>query len=297
MKIGLITVRGPKYHPNQRLAEAAENCGHKAILIHPYRIWPVIEKGDFKLANLPEDDFPEAVLPRQGSSIGDSCLWLIRHFYKMGLPIINRPKAIETAKNQFLSLQKLASSGIDIPETVFINAPEGFTTAVSWLGGFPVVAKQVSSRQGSGVMLLKKAEDVDRCIDEHFNPKDGLIVQQFIPPRDRRELRVMIIGNQIAGAMELTPKPGDFRGNYHLSGTGKWVELTSPIRELAIGSAVAIGLEIAGVELITDTKGKTVVIEVNYSPGFKGMESVTGLNIARKIIDYIVHRRAEPLAL
>ena len=290
MKIGIITVRGLEYHPNRRLTEAADEYGHEIILIHPYRIWPVIENGHFKLANLPKGAFPDAVLPRQGSTLGESCLLLIKHFHEMGVPVVNSSKAIRVAKNQFLSLQKLAASGIQIPETVFINAPDGFAPAVSQLGGFPVVAKPVSSRQGTGVMLLKTNEDVDWYIDKHLNGRNGLIVQRFIPPQGRRELRVLIIGNKIVGAMELMPKNGDFRGNYHISGISRPAELTPLIKEMAIKSTAVIQLEIAGIELITDSEGKTVVIEVNYSPGFKGMESATGLNIAGRMIDYIVHR-------
>ncbi len=290
MKIGIITVRGSEYHPNRRLAEAADEYGHEIILIHPYRIWPVIENGHFKLANLPKGAFPDAVLPRQGSTLGESCLLLIKHFHEMGVPVVNSSKAIRVAKNQFLSLQKLAASGIQIPETVFINAPDGFAPAVSQLGGFPVVAKPISSRQGTGVMLLKTNEDVDWYIDQHLDGRNGLIVQRFISPQGRRELRVLIIGDKIVGAMELMPKNGDFRGNYHISGISKPAELTPLIKEMAIKSAAVTELEIAGIELITDDKGKTVVIEVNYSPGFKGMESATGLNIAGQIIDYIVHR-------
>jgi len=292
MKIGIITVKGLEYHPNRRLAETAAEYGHEVILIHPYRIWPVIENGRFKLANLPEDAFPDAVLPRQGSTLGESCLLLIKHFHEMGVPVVNSSKAIRVAKNQFLSLQKLAASGIQIPETVFINAPDGLTPAVSQLGGFPVVAKQVSSRQGADVMLLKTREDGERYIDKHLNARNGLIIQKFIPPQNRHEFRVLIIGDKIAGVMELTPKNGDFRGNYHISGTSRPAELTPLIKEMAIKSAAVTELEIAGIELIIDSKGKTVVIEINYSPGFKGMESATGLNIAGQMIDYIVHRHA-----
>lgn len=292
MKIGIITVRGQQYHPNRRLAEAAGEYGHEVILIHPYRNWPAIENGHFELVNLPKGAFPDAVLPRQGSTLGDSCLLLIEHFSKMGVPVINSSKAIRVAKNQFLSLQKLAAAGIQIPETVFINAPDGFAPAISQLGGFPVVAKQVSSRQGTGVMLLKTDEDVNGCIDKHLDNCNGMIVQKFIPLRGRRELRVLVIGDKIVGAMEMIPKNGDFRGNYHLSGISRPAKLTPLIQKMAIQSAAAADLEIVGVDLITNAKGETVVIEINYSPGFKGMESATGLNIAGQMIDYIVQRHA-----
>jgi len=66
------------------------------------------------------------------------------------------------------------------------------------------------------------------------------------------------------------------------------VELLPEWEEIALKAADALGLEIAGVDLIVDADGKVRVIELNYSPGFSGLEAATGLDIAGRIIDYVV---------
>ncbi|MEW5908605.1 MAG: hypothetical protein AB1659_02265 [Thermodesulfobacteriota bacterium] len=97
MNIGIISVRGEDYHPNRRIREAAEKRGDTAFLIHPYRLWPTIRKGT--LGTSPDLPYlPDLILPRQGSTLGDTCLSLIRHFEFMGIPVVNGYEAIRLLK-------------------------------------------------------------------------------------------------------------------------------------------------------------------------------------------------------
>jgi ribosomal protein S6--L-glutamate ligase len=99
---------------------------------------------------------------------------------------------------------------------------------------------------------------------------------------------VLVVGEKVVGAMELRPKEGDFRANYHLSKESSPRDLSQELEEITLKAAAAVGLEIAGVDLIVDKNDRANVIEVNYSPGFKGMEAATGLDIAAKIVEYVV---------
>ncbi|GAI93448.1 unnamed protein product, partial [marine sediment metagenome] len=108
-------------------------------------------------------------------------------------------------------------------------------------------------------------------------------------PAGRQDIRVLVIGGKVAGAMELRPKEGDFRANYHLSRESRPRDLTSELEGIALKAAAAVGLEIAGVDLIVDQNDRVNVIEVNYSPGFKGLEAATGLDIAGLIVDYVAN--------
>jgi ribosomal protein S6--L-glutamate ligase len=112
-------------------------------------------------------------------------------------------------------------------------------------------------------------------------------VQRFIPPTGRQDIRVLVVGRNIVGAMELHPKKGDFRANYHLSKESRPRDLTPELTRIALKASNAVGLEIAGVDLIVDINGRVSVIEVNYSPGFKGLEAATGLDIAGRIVGYV----------
>lgn len=287
MNIGIITVRGNNYHPNRRLREAAAEQGHRITLVHPYRVWPGLEDNTLSLVGLPGMASLDVVLPRQGATIGDSCLALIRHFSLMGIPVVNDLDSIRLTKNKFLTLQALAKAQIPVLHTVFVNSAKGFHEALTRLGGYPVVVKQVSSRQGEGVILVEKKRTVTSVTQKHLDKRKGLLVQRFIPPAGRQDIRVLVVGRNIVGAMELRPKKGDFRANYHLSKESRPRDLTPELEGIALKAASAVGLEIAGVDLIVDKNGRVSVIEVNYSPGFKGLEAATGLDIAGRIVGYV----------
>ena len=287
MNIGIITVRGPHYHPNRRLRGAAAEQGHRITLVHPYRVWSELEDTTLSLVGLPAMASLDVVLPRQGATVGDSCLALIRHFSLMGIPVVNNLDSIRLTKNKFLTLQALAKAQILVLHTLFVNSAKGFHEAITRLGGYPVVVKQVSSRQGEGVILVEKKSNEQTVTRKHLDKRKGLLVQRFIPPAGRQDIRVLVVGRNIVGAMELHPKKGDFRANYHLSKESRPRDLTPELEGIALKAASAVGLEIAGVDLIVDKNGRVSVIEVNYSPGFKGLEAATGLDIAGRIVGYV----------
>jgi len=200
---------------------------------------------------------------------------------------VNDLDSIRLTKNKFLTLQTLAKAQIPVLHTVFVNSAKGFHEALTRLGGYPVVVKQVSGRQGEGVILVEKKCNEQTVTREHLDKRKGLLVQRFIPPAGRQDIRVLVIGGKMVGAMELHPKKGDFRANYHLSKESRPRDLTPELTRIALKAASAVGLEIAGVDLIVDKNGRVSVIEVNYSPGFKGLEAATGLDIAGRIVGYV----------
>ena len=287
MHIGIITVRDQEYHPNRRLIEAATEQGHKISLIHPYRVWPCIEDGNPYLVDHLNIQPVDVVLPRQGSTVGDSCLVLIRHFSLMGIPVVNDLNSIRLAKNQFLTLMALSEAGITVPDTVFVNSIQGFHDALDRLGGLPVVIKQTSNRQGEGVALIETERNVHTVVHDYLDEREGLLVQRFIHPKGRQDIRALVVGGKVAGAVELWPREGDFRANIHLSGKSRAKNLSHGLEDIALRVTDIIGLDIAGVDLIVDQKERVNVIEVNYSPGFRGMEAATGVDIAGRIVNYL----------
>jgi len=229
----------------------------------------------------------DVVLPRQGATVGDSCLALIRHFSLMDIPVVNDLDSIHLTKNKFFTLQALAKAHIPVLHTIFVNSTQAFHDAVIRLGGYPVVVKQVSSRQGEGVILVDETYDERMVTRKYLNKRKGLLVQRYIPPEGRQDIRVLVVGRNIEGAMELHPKKGDFRANYHLSRESRPKHLTPQLRKIALDAMEAVGLEIGGVDIMVEKDGQFNVIEVNYSPGFKGLEAATGLDIAGRIVDYV----------
>jgi len=288
MNIGIITVRDSDYHPNGRLIEAAAGKGHRAFLIHPYRLWPRVNEHGLGLEGLPSQISLDVVLPRQGATIGESSLTLIHHLSRMGIPLINGYQAVCLSRSQIMTLQALSAENLPVPDTVFVNSAEGIRHAVTCLGGYPVVVKQVSGRQGKGIRLINDDTQAGSIFPDGLDNPTGILLQRFIPTTGRQDVRVLTIGNNALGAVEVRPTEGDFRANYHLTRDARPKKLTASIAETALKAARAVGLDIAGVDLIIDANGRTHIIEVNYAPGFQGFEKTTGLDVAGEIIDFAV---------
>jgi len=286
MNIGIVTVRDETFHPTRRLAEAAGQRGHRVALIHPYRRWPVIAGGTPAIVGGESGDKPDVVLPRQGAQIGRSCMVLISHLRLMGIPLVNGPDAIRLASNQFLTLQALAAAGIPVPDTLFINATEGRHKVGDYAGGYPVVVKEINGHQGAGVSLAKNEAELNRIVQTNLHATQGMLLQKFISTTGRSDIRALVIGGRVAGAMLLRPPADDFRANFHLGANAAARTLTDSEAGVAVGAARAVGLDIAGVDLVADAEGRVSVIEVNYSPGFKGLELATGIDIAGLMVDY-----------
>jgi ribosomal protein S6--L-glutamate ligase len=294
VKIGILTINGLDFHPNGRLAQAARAGGHGLVLINPYQIACCLEKQRFDMQGdglrpAISGKLPDVVLPRQGSPMGEYGFVLLRQFHAMGIPLVNGLTGVTIARHQFITIQTLAAAGIPVPDSCFVTRTACFFDAVARLGGYPVIAKQPSGMGGDGVVKLDNNDQAWTWVESHLDPVKGLVVQRFFPPKGRIDARLLVIGNQVAGAIKLLPAPDDFRANIQQKGQAKAFDLPGPWAEIAVAAAKACCLDIAGIDLMVPENGGPCVVEVNYSPGFQGLEAATGIDIAAKIINHAVY--------
>ncbi len=288
MRIGVITVKGPDFHPNARLIEAARERGHELSLINPYQAVPVLDQGYFSMMGA--TPLPHVILPRQGSPMGEYGFVILNQFQALGVPLVSGIRGVAIARNQYITLQALASSGIQVPRSCFITKPRAFFSAVKHLGGYPVVAKSVDGMGGEGVARIDTDDQGQAFLEAGLRPEKGLVVQEFFPPGDRTDLRILVMGNGVAGAMALTPAEDDFRSNVHQQGRAEAAALPRDLEKMALDAARACFLDIAGVDMIIGKDQLPRIIEVNYSPGFRGLEQATGKDIARDMICFLEHK-------
>jgi len=286
MHVAILSVRDETYHPNSRLMAAAVEMGHRISLIHTRDCLPSIQGGQ-QTVRLPEADLPDILLPRVGATINDYALSVVRHFEFSGTRVVNGFESILMARNKFMGLQRLAKQGISVPDTYLAVTQAGFERSVEQLGGYPVVAKMPSSRQGNGVMRVENQATASFVMNNLMDNTRGILVQEYLPPEGRTDLRAFVLGDRVLGAMSLKPNPGDFRTNIHITGQGRLLTLNPSLSKLAVQSSRALALEISGCDIILQENDSPKVIEVNYSPGFRGLEHATGIDIAKRIIHYV----------
>lgn len=287
MIIGIYSLRNHRYHPNRRLFEAARGLNHQAILVNPKKLLMEVSDQGLGIDSVTRSLQVDVIMPRIGANIKEYALTMVRHFELMGITVINNFESILLARNKLLTLQTLFQKGIPVPESRYVSNWSNFEKAVSSLDCFPLVIKKPFSRKGKGIYLIDSIENSRPLLDGLLNTVDGLLVQKFIPPEKRREIRIMVVGESVIGAMSLIPKKGDFRSNVHLNGRTEKIAPTEEMSTIAIKSTQAVGLDISGVDIIEEENGALRVIDVNFSPGFKGLEKCTGKNIAAEIIRYV----------
>lgn len=288
LAIGVLTVKGKRYHPTRRLTEAAAERNAEVFPIDPYRLQPAYHHDRAILRGDPVASKVQVVLPRQGAEIKTACLPLIEHYAQMGVRVINGQHSILMARNKFFMLQAMTRHHLAVPDTIFAPSIEGCRQAREHFSPDPAVLKPINGRQGTGVYCLAPDDPLPKDIETQLALGSGVLVQAFIPPIGRKDLRVLVIGQRVSGAVELKPPDGDFRANAHVGSQAKSVQLSRELAELAVSAANAMELEIAGVDVMLPNRGRPLVMEANSAPGFRALEAATGKDIAGAIIDYAV---------
>jgi ribosomal protein S6--L-glutamate ligase len=289
VKIAILSQKKSLYS-TRRLLEAARQRGHEVRVIDPLRCYMNIssERPVIYHRGRPLDDI-EAVIPRIGASILFYGTALVRQFETMGIFTLNRAEAIRCARDKLHSLQLLSYQGIGLPVTGFAHAPDDIKGAVKMVGGAPLVIKLLEGTQGIGVVLAETDTAAESVIDAFWGLQANILIQEYIKEAGGSDIRCLVVGGRVVAAMERRARDGDFRANLHRGGTAAAVSLTAEERRMALRAAKAIGLDVAGVDILRSLRGP-LVIEVNSTPGLEGIEASSGEDIAGAIIRFIEGR-------
>lgn len=283
-----ILSRNKNLHSVRRLLQEARPLGVEFDVVNPLDCHLMVEGGKNRILvgtrDLPHYD---AILPRIGASITDYGLAVVKQFETLGAFLVNSSAAIADSRDKMRCLQILSGAGLKVPVSVLTRSPRGIRSAVASVGGLPVVLKVLQGTQGVGVMLVNSPISLGSVMDTLRGLGQDVIIQQFIAEGAGRDYRAFVIGNKVVAAMRRTAPAGEFRSNIHRGGSGSLVTLPKDFSTAAIRAAKKLGLRVAGVDLMDSNSGP-LVIEVNSSPGFEGIERATGLNIASQIVRYMI---------
>ncbi len=292
MKIALLT-RNPKLYSHQRIIESAHERGHEIVPVDYLKCYMNITSRKPELRYLGEKltGF-DAVIPRIAASHTFYGLAVLRQFEMMGVYPLNESVAIGRSRDKLRSLQILARDGVGMPVTAFANDTSRTNDVLDMAGGAPVVIKLLEGTQGIGVVLSETPKSARSVIDAFHGADIAILVQEFIKEAEGTDIRAFVVGRKVIATMERKGADGEFRSNLHRGGTSSKAILTPGERATALKAAKAMGLNVAGVDMIRSARGP-LVLEVNSSPGLEGIEKTTNTNIAREIIAFL-EKNAKP---
>lgn len=286
MKIALLS-RNPQLYSTRRLVEAAEQRGHEIQIIDTLRAYMNIasHKPQIHYRGQALENF-DAVIPRIGASITFYGCAVLRQFEMMGVYPLNESVAISRSRDKLRSLQLLSRKGVGLPITGFAHSPDDIPDLIEMVGGAPLVIKVLEGTQGIGVVLAETQKAAESVIEAFMGLKQHIMVQEYIREAGGADIRCFVVGDKVIAAMKRQAKPGEFRSNLHRGGSASLIKISPAERATAVDAARAMGLSVAGVDILRSNRGP-LVMEVNSSPGLEGIERTTGKDVAGMIIQYL----------
>ncbi len=295
MKIAILS-NGNANYSTKRLIEVAKARGHSVQVIKYKNAYASIQKGEptisYRGENLGRFD---AVIPRIAANMTRYGTAIVRQMEMQGMYVVSSSIAINRTRDKLRSMQLLSKAGVAIPKTVFSRNTADIDDLIEMVGGVPVIIKLARGTHGNGVVLAESkrmARSALQALYLHNEDGTNILIQEFIKESAGTDIRAFVVGSRVVASMKRQSLDDDFRSNLHKGGAGKAIKLTPEERKMAVRAAKAMGLPIAGVDLMRSARGP-LVLEVNASPGF-GIESVTGHDVATPIIEYVEMNAKRP---
>lgn len=292
MKI-LILSRNPALYSTNALVKAAENRGHEVRVVDYLRCYMNITSRRPKIFVDGEELSADAVIPRIAAKHTFYGNAVVRQFEMMNVFTLNDSVAIARSRDKLRSLQILAKRGIGLPVTGFAHHTDATGELIKMCGGAPLVIKLLEGTQGVGVVLAETPKAAESVIEAFKDLNANILVQEFIKEADGADIRCIVVGGKVVASMKRQAAEGEFRSNLHRGGRAEKVKISTDERAVAIAAAKAMGLHLAGVDLLRSNHGP-VVMEVNSSPGLEGIEDCSKKDVAGTIIEFIEKSAIKP---
>lgn len=284
MRIVILSARGG-WHTDE-LARALGERGHVAVVL-PYDglVAQIGTRASLTSAETPildADAVMARIIPRgsleQIIYRVDALHWLEAR----GVRVVNSPRTIERCVDKFYTTALLATAGLPVPETMVCQGlDEAMATVRTW--GRAVI-KPVFGSMGLGMVRVDDPESGFRVLRTLDQIRAVFYLQQVID-HEGYDVRVLVAGGELIGAISRHAPPGEWRTNIAQGGTARPLAAPDDWRRLALEACAVVGADYAGVDLLPARDGRTYVLEVNAIPAWHGVQQATGLDIAGLLVD------------
>lgn len=287
MKVAIVTSFSEDTIENTRIVEELGKLGHEARIITLQDFGFQIKNGELEVPGLTDENWDVVIMRGVLNSI-KAASTVVKSLRNSGVRVFdNNLFAHLYSIDKVSDILKLSVAGVSLPDTYYArHFGEYLNKAEEY--GYPVVVKSVRSGKGVSVYKLDNSDElkslVERLESEGREPK-SYIMQEFVPYE--YDLRVLIIGEHMR-VMQRIPGEGEFRANFSLGGSVKLHEPDEETKDLAWRALQAVGMSVGGVDVLITADKRRVILEVNHSAGFAGMEEATGENIGKLYVEHVL---------
>ena len=266
-----------------------ESFGRRAAslrVVSPGTLIPILAHGQVSAVGIAR---PNVVIHTWWGARGPSSL-VLAAWERAGTVVANSVAATQLTGDKFLASQRLAAAGLpQLPCAVTTEAAADRVAAERF--GYPCVAKPLGGSSGQHTFLLRSPADLERAASAR--PFDGVpfLLQPFVAEAGGVDRRLFVLEGRVLGAIERQAPAGDFRSNVAQGGRAVGIEPAADEATMAIEAVRALGLDYAGVDIISTAVG-AVVLEVNGEPQFEAVETHARVDVAGAIADWLLARDA-----
>jgi RimK family alpha-L-glutamate ligase len=200
-----------------------------------------------------------------------------------GVTCVNGPRAIERTVDKFLASALLAGAGVPTPRTVACERVEDALAAFEELGG-DVIVKPLFGSMGAGMARVDDA-DVAHRVFAALSLERAVYYLQETLPHDGRDVRALVVGGRVLAAIERVGS--SWRANLARGARAQATQLSAEQERMCVAAATALGVDYAGVDLLRAADGRDHVLELNGIPGWHGVQTATGIDVAAALVKHI----------
>jgi len=286
MKIAVLT-HNPNVHSQRRFFEAAAKRGHEIQFIQMSYCYmnissvapTVYYRSDETFENL------DAIIPRISPKHTFYGTAVLRQFELKGIYALNPSLAILWCRDKLRALQTLARKHLPLPVTGFADSPEESEKLIDVVGGAPLIVRLLEGTEGRGTIFAETHQAAISVINAFKQLKSNILVQEYIQEAGGKDIRCVVVGNQVITAIERNPVASGPRSARDPA-TSTPIEISATEKKMAIQAAKALKLNLATVDLIRSKRGP-LVLDVNCSPSIELLEKTSNCDIADPILQFI----------
>ena len=290
LKVGIVASDRREWHV-QRLTEELEGRGAEAYMLPATRFLSRVGvEPRLSVRGYSIDDYDAVIVRKVPGGTAEGVFYrmdVLHRLEDVGVYVINPADAIEVAVDKFYTSALLEDAGICTPRTVVTERFDEATRAFEELGG-DVVVKPLFGSLGMGMTRLSDPDTAYRVFRALEMTQGVYYLQEFIPHANE-DIRAFVIGGEVVASM--LRRGEDWKTNISAGGSAEPYEVEEELAELSVRATETIGLEYSGVDLLRSKEdGQVYVIELNSTPGWQGLQTVTDENIAGLVVDHLMSK-------
>ena len=208
---------------------------------------------------------------------------LLYRLERLGMLIINSPSSIERSVDKYYALALLEEHGLPVPRTAVTESYREALKCFYELGS-DVVVKPLFGSRGVGSTRVSDPDVATRVFRAISFYHGVLYLQEFVP-HGVSDVRAFVVGDRVIASMQRVA--GTWKTNVSLGAKPVSLRLSGELEDLAVRTAKTIGCKVAGVDILEGPSGP-LIVELNSQPGWRGLQSVTKVNIADEIVRYVL---------